>query len=266
MKRLKVIFYSCLFLCMSAGIVHAAGPEVIWAGGSLKVSNEAKPEYAVEPFLGLGDIGSGNMFCEPVLRCKNSEIGLSLGVGTRTEVLSGQGIAGYNLFFDYTGDHNHKQIGAGAEFYHSDFSAHLNIYIPLSDRSGNQEALPGINLSADIPIPQAPFVSVCPGVYYFNGRDEDDLIGISLAMSIQPNEAITFRAGARNDALGSGRDNNEIFAVIDIAIPMNPQIKDMLRFNPVNAPVALSSYMDDPVRRYGVITYEKKTMPWDLID
>jgi|GEM_PF-407655 len=256
MRKLFLMVISILI----SSISFASGPDLVWTGGSLCVSDEDNPGYLAETFVSLGNYNNAYIFTEPMLTLKSGDIGVSVGAGARMPILSGDVLAGCNAFFDYTDDNDHKRIGAGAEIYHHNFSAHTNIYLPLSDRNGREEALAGIDLTVGIPIPRASFISVWPGLYFFNGEDEDDMKGLSLIVKVQPAKAVAINIGARNDALTAGRDESEIFARIDITIPMKNLGMDLFKFAPEKYPIDTSQYMDHRVVRQNFITYEKKSL------
>ncbi len=236
----------------------AAGPEVIWAGGSLKVSDEARPGFTAETLVSLGQADSMYLFTEPMLTLTHAELGLNLGAGARVPILSGQAVAGYNLFLDYTGYNSHKRVGTGLEIFYPTVSAHLNFYLPFSDEHGGQEALPGVDLTLGVPIPNAGFISLWPSIYYFDGKDEDNLKGIGLELRVQPTKAVAVSLGGRNDTLQSGKDDNELYAKIEVTIPMKRLGKDLFAFDKGQYPMNINEQMAHRVVRESFITYEKK--------
>jgi hypothetical protein len=254
MKRSFLTIIACL-ICTT---VYAAMPEPIWVGGSLKLSDEAKPGYIAETLVSLGQVDSMYLFTEPMLLFKNSEFGLDLGFGVRQPILSGQAIAGYNLFLDYTTDNNHKRVGAGLEVFYPTISGHLNFYLPFSDEHGGQEALPGLDLSLGIPIPNVGFISIWPNIYYYDGKDTDNVKGIGLEIKAQPTQAISISIGGRNDTIQAGRDDSELYAKFEITIPMKRLGKDLFAFDIGEYPRNINAMMDHRVVREPFITYEKK--------
>jgi len=254
-----------LFVSLSS-MAMASKPELVWTGGSFTLSSEDSPGYSLDSFVSLGSYNSMYLFSEPILNLKHSELGISIGAGVRLPVLSGQAIMGYNAFYDYTDDHHHKRIGTGAEIYLKNFSAHMNIYLPLSSREGREEALAGMDFCVGIPIPlkDMGYISLWPGFYYFRGEDEDDMQGLSFEVHYQPMKIVTFSVGARNDALSAGKDDSEVFARVEVKIPMKRLGKDLFRFTKGMYPQDIRSYMDHSVVRQHWITYEKKTKPWDM--
>lgn len=256
MKRFVLSFV--ISICLISTVAFAAAPEPIWVGGGLTLSDEAKPGYIAETFVSLGQVDSLYLFTEPMLLLKNSELGLDLGVGARRAILSGQAIAGYNLFFDYTGDHNHKRLGAGFEIFYPTFSGHLNLYLPFSNDHKGQEALPGLDLTLGIPLPNVGFISLWPSIYYYNGDDQDNMKGIGFEIRAQPTKAITVAVGGRNDAVSSGRDDNELYARFEITVPLKRLGKDLFAFDIGEYPMNINAMMDHRVVRESFITYEKK--------
>ncbi|HHO74998.1 MAG TPA: hypothetical protein ENN05_01040 [Deltaproteobacteria bacterium] len=251
-----------LIACFLSTAVFAAGPEVIWVGGGMKVSDEAKPRYTAETLISLGQSNSMYLFTEPMILVKNGKLGLDLGVGARLPIMSGEAIVGYNMFFDYTRDNNHKRVGAGLEFFHSNFSGHLNLYLPISDDHNWEEALPGVDLTLGIPIPNASFISIWPSLYYYDGRDRKDMKGIGLEVRIQPVQAAALIIGGRNDTHTAGREDSEIYAKLEVTIPMRRLGKDLFAFNKGQYPIDINTYMGHRVVRESSIAYENKRWWW----
>ncbi len=262
-KRWLVIALIFTYFLLPSPLI-ASGPELVWTGGSYRVSDKDVPAYTLDSFVSIGSYNGMYLFSEPALTLKQGELGVSIGAGMRVPVMGGQAIAGYNLFYDYTDNNNHERIGTGAEMYFKNFSAHINIYLPLSGREGREEALSGMDFTLGIPISlkDAPYVSIWPSFYYFRGEDESDMQGMSFEVHVQPMKVLTFKIGARNDALSAGKDESEVYLSVEIKMPMKKLGKDLFRFTPGTYPKDLSSYMDNRVVRQHFITYEKKTMPW----
>jgi hypothetical protein len=253
-KVIILLFMACLW---GTALYAAIEPELIWAGGALRLSDESAPAYMTEAFVSLGQMDNAYIFTNPTAFVRESEIGLDMGVGTRIPVLAGQAIAGYNLFFDYTTDNYKMRLGTGAELFYPTFSAHLNVYLPISDPHQGEEALPGIDLTVGIPIPNAPFITVWPGAYYYNGRDRSDMKGFSFAVEARPMKALCVTLGGRNDAIESGRnDRGEIFFKMAVIIPMERLGEDLFKFDRGQYPVNVNSQLDHPVVREPFITYE----------
>jgi len=252
----KIILTGILVFISS--LCFAAKPQFVWVGGGMEFSDEAGPGYLAETMISLGEYNSIYLFSEPMVTVRGGKLGFDLGAGARTPVLSGEAIAGYNVFIDYTDREDHLRIGAGAEIYHPNFSGHMNVYLPVSDEKGNQEALPGIDLAVGVPIPNFSFVSLWPGLYFYNGNDEDDQKGISFMIQVKPIKVLTMCLGARNDSLSDGNDENEIFARIDVTFPMRRLGKDLFSFDKGTYPLDVRTSMDQRVVRERFITYEKK--------
>jgi len=255
MNRGILIFVAIAVLSSTAS--YALEPELIWAGGALRLSDESAPAYMGEAFVSLGAVDDMYLFTDPVIFIKESELGLNLGIGARTPILARQAIAGYNVFFDYTGDKSHKRLGAGAELFHSYFSAHANIYLPISDEHRGEEALPGLDLTFGIPLPNASFITLWPGVYYYNGSDRSDMKGMSFAIEVKPMKILAVTLGGRNDAIESGRNNRgEIFFKAAVTVPMERLGQDLFKFERGTYPVNVNSRLDNRVVREPFITYE----------
>ncbi|MGC9325580.1 MAG: inverse autotransporter beta domain-containing protein [Desulfomonilia bacterium] len=224
----------------------------------MKLSDEARPGYTAEAMVSLGSMDSMYLFTQPMITLKDAKLGVDLGFGGRLPVMSGEAIAGYNLFFDYTDDNEHKRLGAGLEIFYPTFSGHLNVYLPISDDNHGEEALPGIDLTIGIPVPNASFISFWPGFYYYSGRDEDDMSGLSLTMVVKPIQPLAISIGGRNDALQSGRDESELFIKAEVTIPFKRMGKDLFTFDKGQYPLDINAQMDQRVVREYFITYEKQ--------
>lgn len=254
---MKRILFTVIFSLVGS-ILYASGPELIWAGGGMKVSNESNPSYHADTFLLLTQLDSMSLFSQPMLTLKGSDVGFDLGFGGRQIMLNGLIVGGFNLFLDYTSDNSHKRLGSGLEVYHERFSGHMNIYLPLTDEKGDEEALPGIDFNVGVPVPNAPFISVWPGFYYYEGRDRENMVGMSMVLQIQPIKPVYVSFGARNDALQAGRDRSELFMKIACEIPLQRLGKDLLSFNFGEYPTDVKSQMAHRVMREDFITYERK--------
>lgn len=255
MKKMLLVVGILVFWCLPAS---AAGPEVIWAGGGLRLADESAPAYMADAFVSLAQVDNLYVFTNPTFFIKRGEAGLDMGVGARAAVLGGQALAGYNMFLDHTTDNRHKRIGTGAEFFHRNFSAHLNLYLPFSDEHGGETAIPGLDLTFGIPVPNAPFVIVWPGAYYYMGDDRSDMKGMSLMVEVKPVRAVSIFFGGRNDAIESGRnDRGEIIAKVEVTIPMKRLGEDLFSFDRGQYPVNVSTQLDHRVVRERFITYEQ---------
>lgn len=255
MNRVILLFVAIAGFFSTAA--YALEPELIWAGGALRLSDESAPAYMGEAFVSLGQMDTKYVFSDPVVFLKEGDLGIDLGIGIRTPILARQAIAGYNLFFDYTTDNHHKRLGTGAEIYHPYFSAHANLYLPISDEHKGEEALPGIDMTIGIPMPNASFITLWPGLYYYNGRDRSDMKGMSFAVEVKPMKIMSVTLGGRNDAIESGRNNRgEIFGKLEVTVPMKRLGEDLFRFEKGGYPVNVNSRLDHKVVREPFITYE----------
>jgi hypothetical protein len=258
MKKMMLLVLGILsFWCFSA--FAASGPEVIWAGGGMRIADESSPAYMADTFVSLAQVDNTYLFTNPTIFLKNENIGLDLGVGARVPVLGGQALAGYNVFFDYTTDDYHKRLGTGLEFFHPFFSAHLNLYLPFSNEHGGEEAVPGLDLTFGIPVPNASFVTVWPGFYFYNGTERGNMQGMSLMVEVTPIKILSVYFGGRNDAIESGRnDRGEIFAKVEVTIPMRRLGEDLFRFDKGEYPLNVNSQLAHRVMREPFITFEQQ--------
>ncbi|HQO81166.1 MAG: hypothetical protein GXY28_10110 [Bacteriovoracaceae bacterium] len=255
MKKLFLAVFFCLF---GTSLFAVSSPEVVWVGGAWRLSDESSPIFMADTFLSLGQMDSTYIFTEPLLILKSGELGLGLGAGARVPVMNGQALAGYNAFFDYTTDNYHKRLTIGGEFFYPTFSAHINAYLPFSDDHDGEEALPGIDFTVGIPIPNASFITLWPGMYYYDGKDEDDMTGLSFVVEAKPVKALSVFIGGRNDALESGRDRGELFVKFQVTIPMERLGEDLFKFEQGQYPLNVNAQLDHRVVREPFITYENK--------
>ncbi len=254
---MRKIWLTMLVILMTAAAARADMPQVVWVGGGAQTSNEDRPGYTADTMISLGSYGSLTPFVSPALTLKNGKAGTDLGLGVRVPLFSGQMIVGGNAFFDYTNDNNHRRVGLGAELFHPRFSGHLNAYLPLSDLNGHEEAVAGMDFNLGIPVPSASFVSIWPGFYYYNGHHEDDMKGLSFAVKVQPIEVLGITLGARNDTPAAGRDDNEIYARVELTIPMSMLDKNLFGFSKGVYPREIGAQMADRVVREQFIAVEK---------
>jgi hypothetical protein len=249
---------SIVVFLLAGSTVYAEGPDFIWAGGGLKVSDDSNPCYFADAFVLLSQTGSMSVFTQPVATVRGGKPGLDLGIGGRVPLLSGQVIGGWNVFFDYTSNNDHRRFGTGIEAFHSYGSAHMNLYLPVSDEEDHEEALPGVDFTVGIPIPNAPFISLWPGGYFYAGRDRGDLSGLSMTARVQPIEPLVFSFGGRNDTLQAGRDKSEFFFRVEFTVPFDRLGRDLFAFNRGEYPVEIRNQMDNRVVREEFITFEHK--------
>jgi hypothetical protein len=251
-------FIAAVAFCLVSTMALAMEPDLIWAGGGLKLSNNSNPCYFADSFISLGQLDSMYLFSEPMLTIRGSKIGADLGVGARLPLLNGRIIGGYNLFLDYTSNEGHTRLGTGFEVYHPLFSTHMNFYLPISNERGGEEALPGFDLTFGIPLPNAPFITIWPGYFFYSGRDEADLKGLSLAVQVNPIKPLFLTFGGRSNTPQSGRDSSEMFMRAEVRIPLNRLGKDLFAINPGEYPTPVQSQMDHKVMREEFITFENK--------
>ena len=254
---MKKLIFAIIF-CLAGSMLYAGAPDLIWTGGGLKVSNQSNPCYYADAFVWLAQLDSMSLFSQPMLTIKGGKPGLDIGVGGRQPMLNGLVVGGCNLFYDYTSNNYHKRFGTGLEVYHANFSGHMNLYLPVSNENKGEEALSGIDLTFGIPVPNAPFVSVWPGFYYFAGKDKEDMTGMSLMIQLQPIKSVFISAGGRNDTLQAGRARSELFFKLECAIPLQRLGKDLWAFNYGEYPLDVKSQMDHRVMREDFITFENK--------
>lgn len=251
-------FLAAVIFFLTGSMVHAAGPEFIWAGGGLKISNDSNPCYFADSFVLLAQAGSMSVFTQPVLTVRGGKPGFDLGIGGRTPLMSGQIVGGWNLFFDYTSNNSHKRVGTGLEVFHPNFSGHMNLYLPVSDESDNEEAVPGVDLNFGIPFPNAPFISLWPGFYYYAGKDREDMGGLSMVLRAQPIRPLVVSIGGRNDTLQAGRDEAELFCRVEFTVPFDRLGKDLFAFDSGTYPLDVRNRMDNRVMREEFIAFEHK--------
>ena len=153
MKKLIIV----AIFCLAGSVLYAAGPDLIWAGGGIKVSNESNPCYYADSFVLLSQLDSLSLFSQPMLTLRGGKPGIDLGVGGRQPIMNGLMIGGGNLFYRLY--HQITPIRDSApviEIYHPNFSGHMNLYAPVSGEHGGEEALSGIDLTFGVTPPRCP--------------------------------------------------------------------------------------------------------------
>ncbi len=241
----------------------ALAAEIVWLGGGLEISNQTKPLSSFDMFTHLGDVEGITAFSETALTLRGADPGVSLGCGGRMPVMNDEALAGASIFYDYDGVESHQRIGLGGEFFHRDFSLHANVYLPLTRRKGGQEALPGLDVSAMVPIPGYEYLVVRPGLYYYQGQDESSLQGVDLALLFMPLEIMDITLGMRSDALDGGRDDTQVYLKVNVAVPMRKLGRDLLAVNLQSTPWNPFEQMANRVQRERAITFERKSTYWD---
>lgn len=257
---MKRVILALAISIMSTVVYAATEPEIIWAGGEWRLANESAPGYIAETFVYLGQLDSMYIFSDPMVILKETRFATDLGVGVRLPIPGSQVIAGYNLFLDMTTDNVQKRMGTGAEIFHPKFSAHLNIYLPTCTQHHGEEAIPGIDLTLGIPIPDAGFITVWPGIYYYGGEIQTDVGGVSLAVEVKPVKAVSIIVGGRSDALEVGRNDPEIFTKLQVTIPMRHLGKDLFKFDKGEYPINIKNQLDHRIIREPFITVEHKEL------
>lgn len=250
---------SAVVLVLAACTLHAAdAPDVVWAGGGFKASNDSNPCYFVDTFVTLHQADTMSIFTQPVITVRGGDVGLDLGVGGRAPLMNGQIVGGWNLFYDYTTNNYHKRLGGGLEVFHSYLSGHMNVYLPVSDENDEEEALAGMDFILCIPVPNAAFISVRPGFYYYSGEDKGDKKGMSMELCLQPIKPLLLSIGGRNDTLQAGRNKSELYMKVEFSLPFDRLGKNLLEpYRPVY-PIDVNTMMDSRVVREDFITYERK--------
>ncbi len=255
MRRLIFIFLVCLVFCPVKSF--AAMPEFVWAGGGIMVSDQSSPGYMADTMISFGSYNSIVFFADPMLTLRHEKLGVSLGGGGRFAMFSGEIIGGLNGYFDYNNDHNHRRFAVGAEAFQKFGSAYFNVYLPTSGLNDGQEALPGFDFNICIPIPNFALITVWPGMFFYSGKHENDLIGVSIKVKAQPIKPLEVYLGFRSEAPESGRNTGEIFAGIDIAIPITGfDIEKLIKFYNPQYPLEINSQMGSRVVRERFISYE----------
>jgi hypothetical protein len=74
---------SIVVFLLAGSTVYAEGPDFIWAGGGLKVSDDSNPCYFADAFVLLSQTGSMSVFTQPVATVRGGKPGLDLGIGGR---------------------------------------------------------------------------------------------------------------------------------------------------------------------------------------
>ena len=94
-------------------------------------------------------------------------------------------------------------------------------------------------------------------MFFYSGKHENDLIGVSIKVKAQPIKPLEVYLGFRSEAPESGRNTGEIFAGIDIAIPITGfDIEKLIKFYNPQYPLEINSQMGSRVVRERFISYE----------
>jgi len=230
---------------------------VKWVGGGLRISDETKPLYTADLHADLGQAEGVQLFAQPLIGVRGDDALVNLGCGGRTLVQNGKAVAGANLFWDWNGDNHQQRLGFGGEYLTKQFSANANVYLPLSGRHDGQKAVAGLDASVGVPIPGYEFISVRPGVYYYNGHSASDMRGLSLALEARPCEALDITMGARNDALDGGRGDAQVFAQIRLTYSLRQLGRDIMHFDRHGELRSQTGLMDARVYRETGIAFER---------
>ena len=255
----RILILTGIVSLISTAAIAASQPEPIWASGALRLSDRSSPAYMAETFISLGNMDTMSIFTEPLIYIKDSKLGADIGVGSRLPVFSNQALIGYNGFVDFETENSQKRISMGAEFFYPYFSAHVNMYLPFSDEHDRREAVPGMDLTFGIPLPSASFVTLWPGFYFYSGRDRSDMKGFSLTVEARPIRILSLSLGGRNDAIDEGRnDRGEVFAKVEVIIPMKRLGEDLFKFDRGEYPVNVDSMMDHRIVREPFVSFERR--------
>ena len=236
---------------------NQAAAGVKWVGGGLRISDETKPLYTADLHADLGQVEGVQLFAQPLIGVRGEDALVNLGIGGRTPVLNGKAVAGANMFLDWSGDNHQQRLGLGGEYLAKQFSANVNVYLPLSDRHDDQKAVAGLDASVGVPIPGYEFIAVRPGIYFYNGHSASDMRGVSLALEARPCEALDITMGARNDALDGGRGDAQVFAQIRLTYSLRQLGRDIMRFDRHGDLRSQTGLMDARVYRETGIAFER---------
>lgn len=247
----------------SAGYANAAKPSFDWVGGGVYVENNSKPGWYLDMFASLGEFPKTTYFVNPYATVRGMEAGCGLGVGARFPVYSERHAAGFNAYLDYTDDHSGLRIGLGAEYAGPYFSNVLNVYLPISGKHGDQEAIPGVDFYFKVPVPKfsipigsydlkVSFISIWPGVFYYKASDEN-IVGFKLIFMGNPVKAIEFWRGFSTGSPSNDKYKGlEIPAGLTTTLPVkNFSFKDQFGYLVLPYPaVAADSVKGRPFREH----------------
>ncbi|MRR14124.1 hypothetical protein EG833_01575, partial [archaeon] len=175
----RILILAGIVSLLSTAAIAASQPELIWASAGLRLSDESAPAYMAETFISVGKLDTMDIFTEPLVYLKGGKLGADLGFGGRLPILAEHAIIGGNVFADLETDNSQKRLSMGGEFFYPYFSLHANMYLPFSDAHNMREAVPGADLTFGIPLPNASFITVWSGAYFYSLRDRHNMKGLS---------------------------------------------------------------------------------------
>ena len=258
---------------ITAGDAVAAEPSFDWVGGGVYVENNSKPGYFIDLLASYGSFPGTTYFINPYGSVRGMEPGCGLGFGARFPVHSERHALGFNTYLDYTDDHSGLRIGLGAEYFGPYFSNVLNVYLPISGRHDDEKALPGFDFYFKVPVPKfsipigsydlkVSFISIWPGVFYYNASNED-ILGFKIIFMGNPVKAIEFWRG-----FSTGSPSNDKYTGLEIPAGITTQLpvknfnfKDQFGYLVLPYPaVAGDSVKDRPFREHflGVEKYQEE--------
>ncbi|KAA0439907.1 MAG: hypothetical protein FXV80_05900 [Candidatus Thioglobus sp.] len=192
---------------------------------------------------------------------------LNLGIGYRKLLEQGQSIAGINLFTDYESKSQHKRASIGVEYQRSNFTANVNSYFSLSDKTivngKSEEVQDGFDVRLTGQVPYLPWAKIRATQYYWKGKQGANISGNVLGFETQI-------SGSTRLEVGSSKNNNSdrsTYARLSVLLPVEND--KLTNFIVDDKPFKSSSKMQLSelkwVERSNVIRVEKENNNGDII-
>ncbi|KAA0446355.1 MAG: hypothetical protein FXV79_05575, partial [Candidatus Thioglobus sp.] len=144
----------------------------------------------------------------------------NLGIGYRKLLEQGQSIIGINLFTDYESKSKHRRASIGAEYQRSNFTANVNSYFSLSDKTivngKSEEVQNGYDIRLTGQIPYLPWAKIRATQYYWKGRQGANISGNVLGFETQISDSTRLEIGSSNN----DNSDRETYARLSVLLPV----------------------------------------------
>ncbi|SMN16406.1 Adhesin-like protein [uncultured Candidatus Thioglobus sp.] len=177
---------------------------------SIQIQDDNKPLWSIETIQPIKQTKLDTYFWQGRIARDNTtkDETLNLGVGYRHLTPNKDWMYGVNLFYDRSNNDKHARTGLGLEALSPDTTLRANYYNSISgvktisDIAGiktTQEALDGYDVSVEIPIPNAPWVSINAKHFDYDNKDNDDIKGNTYSIRTNLDSNTEFEIGSTDD-------------------------------------------------------------------
>ena len=180
---------------------------------SIRKIESNKPDYSIntiQPLTELNEDSTELTFIQAQLNSGENHgerrATVNLGIGYRALLEQGQSIVGINLFTDYETKSKHKRASTGLEYQRANFSANVNKYYPLSDKTVigefTEEPLSGYDIRLTGQVPYLPWAKIKATRYQWDATDHidsKDITGTILGFEVSLNPSTTIEFGTENN-------------------------------------------------------------------